>query len=544
MKISFEDCFGFAEYRRAASGKWILRPRWRRIGIALVTLGLVIYLAQASFLFYRDRYVRKIKETSFPEMLVYPFSREVQAERRNLYSDELIGEAKQETDPHKGFNLVRRGLLQNAGQPDGRIFYSYVLFLQRRPRAALEFLREGLATYPDTILKHPEYVRFFARQCLTHFEDTLLIETADAFSAHPSISPENRFVLCSFAAQAEIALGRFKAAETRLSTPPLSGTDSAAFLKAHIERERGNTHAAISILQSLKSRSPNLDLAIARDLREVGESERALELLTKASLMAREDPSALAQIIDELAKIKLPAAAWRRDALEKDFFERYKTDPTALRLLCVYAAKRDDIHTVEYCRAQAESRVFPNFYDFILIYVETLLRSGDVSRACKELDKIFADKELWVKEEEAVLNGLNAVALYANGERELGEMFLSKAQNDTRLSVAQTIAISRAFRVGGNAEIGLRVLESRFELEPHNPVLLHEILDYAATGADPVTFSRYAPKLIGMRRPPRELLEKFLRFARSDCFFFSPDQEKVCEFLQNLLTEKSCPESS
>lgn len=538
MKISFDDFLGFAEYRRAPSGKWILRPRWKRIFIAITSLGICAYIALAAFLFYREQYARKIEETSFWEMLAYPFSGEIRKHRRELYSEELISEAKRENDPQKVFGLVRRGLFQDAGHPDGRIFYSYVLFLQRRPRVALEFLRDGMNLNAKATLSHAEYVRFFARQCYKHFEDELLIETANNFSGHPELSEENRFLLCSFAVQSEIALGRFKSAEARLEEAPFAGTSSAAFLKAQIARERGNTREAIAILQSLKTRSPNLDLNIARDLAEIGEEERAFSLLTKTSLVAREQPSTLVQIIDELAKINLPDAVRCKETLEKDFFDRFKTDSEALRAFCVFAAKRDEIAIVERCRVQAENRVFPNFPDFILMHIETLLRSGKIPEACKELDKISKDNALWIKENDPILTGLNAVASYTIGERELGEIFLDKVQRDTRLSVTQIIAISRAFRACGNTRIASEVLTTRFEIEPHNPILLHEILEVALADADSETFARYAPKLINMRRPQRESLLQFLKFARSDCFFFSPDQDRICEFLQNLLDEK------
>lgn len=538
MKISFDNFFGFAEYRRESSGKWILRPRWKRIFIAATAFGICAYLALAAFLFYREQYARKIGETSFFEMLAYPFSGEIRKHRRELYSEELISEAKRENDPKRVFGLVRKGLFQDASHPDGRIFYSYVLFLQRRPRAALEFLRDGMNLNAKATLSHAEYVRFFARQCFKHFEDELLIETANTFSGHSEISEENRFLLCSFAAQSEIALGRFKSAEARLEKVPLAGTSSAAFLKAHIARERGNKREAIAILQSLKTRLPNLDLDIARDLGEIGEKERAIALLTKASLVAREQASTLVQIIDELAKINLPGAARLKEALEKDFFNRFKTDPEALRAFCVFAAKRDEIAIVVRCRNQAENRVFPNFPDFILMYVETLLRSGKIPEACRELDRISKENALWIKENDPILTGLNAVAFYANGERELGEIFLDKVQRDTRLSVTQIIAISRAFRACGNMRIASEVLTTRFEIEPHNPILLHEILEVAIADADSETFAHYAPKLINMRRPQRERLFRFLKFARSDRFFFSSEQDGICRFLQDLLDEK------
>lgn len=535
MKFSAGDFFGFAEYRRTSAGKWALRPIWRRILIATAILCLVGYLALAGFLFLREHNLRKLESTGFSEMLVYPFSGDVRRKQHKLYSDALIESAKQSDDPYKTLNLVRQGLTQDASQPDGRIFYSYVLFLQRRSRDALEFLLEGLDN--ERALAHPEYIRFFTRQCVAHFEDELLIEAANTFAGHEKISPKNRFALCAGAAQAEIALGKFSEAERRLNTEPLAGTTSAVFLSARIARERGDVRKSAGILLELREqfKSPELDIIVAEDLRELGKNETALRFVDSALRNTKDSPEFLTRMIDVVSKIDLESARKRKIELENVFWERYGNDVNALEQFAMFAAERREEETVDRCFRKADDSAFINLPEFILIHLETLLRSGNAVRAKAELDEIFREKPGWFSDKEPILCGIRAAALYACGEDSLGEIFLQTAQNSAQLSVPQTIALARTLEENGNAMVALRFLENRQQIEPAHPTLLCAILDLAVRQKDSVTFARHAPKLKKSRRPPYKALLRFLKFSESDHFVFYEKQAELVDFFERSL---------
>ncbi|MBR6797785.1 MAG: hypothetical protein IKM45_03740 [Opitutales bacterium] len=535
MKISAEDFFGFAEYGRTASGKWTLRPRWRRIFFALSVLCAVAYLVLALFLFLRERNLRELEETEFSDMLAYPFSENIRRMQHKRYSNVLIECAKHSKDPYKTLNLVKQGLMQDSTQPDGRIFYSYVLFLQRRSRDALEFLREGLENERE--LTHPEYVRFFTRQCAAHFEDSLLIEAANTFAGHEKISPQNRFVLCAGAAQAEIATRRFADAEKRLNTAPLAGTSSAEFLSARMARERGDVRAAAEILLKLRKRvdSPEPDIELAEDLHSLGKDKIALRFLDSARTRAKDSPAMLVRIIDVLAKIDLASARERKSEAEKDFFKRYGNSPEALEQFAMFAANRSEAESVELCFRKAKKEVFINLPEFILIHLETLLRCGAAEKAKAELDEIFREKPGWFSEKKTILSGIRAVALYASGNEKLGQIFLHAARTSAELSVSQTVALARMLEDSGHAGTALRFLEARKEIEPKNPVLLCAVLEHAVRQKDSATFVRYAPQLAESRRVSRKRLMEFLNFAESDHLVFYEEQNELSDFFKSML---------
>lgn len=537
MQHGNEHFRGIFRYARDASGIWRLRINWKLVGFVLAGTLAVIYFAAVAFLYCRERNTRKIEETRLSEMLAYPFSPEIRGSYNRRFSQKLIEASKQEKDPHEVLSLVLRGLRYDASNPDGRIFYSYVLFLQRRSRAALEFLRDGLNN--AKALRHPEYVRFFARQCLKHFEDELLIEVADSLADSEKISSENRFALCASAAQSEIFRGKFAAAEARLNRAPLAGTASAEFLRAHIARARGDVSRAIRILESLNSRfrSPELNVEIARDCAALGEQEKAFRLLASAESAPNLSAKTHIQILDTLNTLRHPKAFTLYEQSRKTFLKKFGEDANALLEFCIANVRKKNSETVEFCRKTAENRAFPNYPDFILAHIETLLLCGKINEAGRELNEIFANPPVWLKANEGILCGLRAVVFYAQNNESLGDVFLNRAQNNLQLSVSQTVALSRALEACGNDEKALEILKTRYRVEAENPLLLEAILLFSIRKNDTRTFADYALRLTCSRRPSQKSLKQILKFAQSDRLFFYEKQEALLKSLRAFLDE-------
>ena len=534
MEFDNRVYFGFAGYSRLADGRWALRFNWRRIAAALVVLVALSYLAFGALLLWRDRAVRELEDARYAEMLLYPFSQDVRRSRRAAYSDALIEDAKLERDPRRALMLVRAGLMQNATNPEGRIFFSYALFLQRRSREALEFLREGL----PFALTHPDYVSFFVRQCLAYYEDDFLTETEAEFRGNAGLSERNRSALAFGAAQAALLRGRLEELEGRLAAEPVAGTSGADYLRAQLMQARGDYAGATEQLMRIGFRndSKEIDLQVAQNLIAAGEEEAALDFLENVA--AADDVPAATRIraLDAAAGIDgNPRADALRETLVDDFFEDCGGNAGELCALASFAADSRDLALARRCWAAAREALFPNLADFQLAYVETLLRCGEYGEAVAELDAIArseaAEKFLG---KEAVIFGLRAAAMFAAGDGNLGEMFLGAALADARLSVPQNAALARALFDVGRRDKAFLVLERALGMHPEHPLLIEHLADFALRSRDAAAFVKYAPRLENSRRPPFNFLQECLAFARSDALIFFPERANVIAALERM----------
>lgn len=527
--------FGFAEYVRGNDGRWTLRLRKRKIALAAFVFSAVAYLAGVSAAYFRERVLLGRKTTaSFSEIALVPVSAETRSRRRARQASALVEAAKRTESPEEALALVRSGLARNSANPDGRLFFSHVLFYQRRFREAAAFLSDGLAGAGT----HPDYVRFFVRRCLDCGEDAAVVEAAEKYATDENFSKENRFALVVGAARAEIFRGRFAEAQARLERPPLAGTPSADFLAAHIARERGNVRAAAALLLRVRERfsSPELELALARDFFALGETETARRFLVSAETCAPVCPPPVrVGILATLSEMKFSGAAEMLAKRIEDFFETCGNDADAMRQLAAFATEKGDAALAGRCLERARAAAFPSLPDFALLRIEALLTAGERECAREILDEIFASPPVWFTSRAAALNGLRAVALFSVGDNAGARLCLEKATFGSSLTTPQTVALARRLFACGNAPEAFRLLEIRLETEPESIALLQEILALAIRSRAAETFVRFAPRLARSRRPSRDFLERAAAFARSDALIFFPQRESLDALFSEML---------
>lgn len=235
-KFSNDRYWGFAAYVRTESGKWRLAINWKRIALVGATLGALGYVGIAAARYFNDKYGKGLEETSFVDMLEYPLSRATRIEHRKRLGDMYIERAKEAKTPGEMIANVRTGLSLSPQNPDGRIYYSYLMFYQRMTKEAIRLLAEGL----EAGLDHKDYVVYFVRRCLETTEDRTLI--AAAAEMIPEL--DARIAAIDGDAKAELA-----ARERQLEfyrTVPAVEPERARNVRARFARRRAETEEKIA----------------------------------------------------------------------------------------------------------------------------------------------------------------------------------------------------------------------------------------------------------------------------------------------------------
>lgn len=566
--FSNDHYLGFAAYARAESGNWKLFINWKRIFFLSVLFAVLGYLGIAYARYANDKYRKGLEETSYWTMLVYPFSREARIEHRKKLGDMYIANAREAKTPVEVIQGIRTGLALSPMNPDGRIYYSYLLFHQRMVKEGIKLLAEGM---PGAI-EHKEYVVYFLKRCLETAEDDTLIRVAeeiipemdgriaeiDQLAAgkvdeneknellqRKKQVEENKMLLSVGAVQAAILRGRFEKALKEMDDYGLNRTLTGQVLRAQILWESGDREKALAFLDQVVRESggnPQVVLLRAHYLSTQGETTRAMNSLLQAAVSdSNDNPEIQIRIIALFDPVKNKDIRERRIA---EYIRRYANKPEALYLLAQHGAGRNDFELVERLYKIAENRVFENITRFEMVYIEALVAAGRPREALDILDRLSSENTGWVEQNSAALNCLRTFAYYKNGDESLGRLTLENTLKSTKISVAQLILVGRRLTEMGLLDEGRSAYEAAYRQENYNHKALVALVNYAIEKKDVEVLLRYLPELLDSRRPPRRTLERIQRFLGSDRMMFVAERDEYLERVANLLSTKGSSSDS
>lgn len=550
--------FGFAAYVRTEAGNWKLRLNWKRIFILGVSFFLVAYFGFAYVRYANDKYRKEVESTSYWTMLIYPFSREARLEHRKAVGDAYIERAKQAKTPGEVIANVRTGLSYSPMNPDGRIYYSYLMFHQRMVKDAVKLLAEGV----PAALEHKEYIIYFVRRCLETAEDDLLVKIAeeelpkmDALLAeienslkNPGVSDDvranlearkkqvesNKMLLSVGTVQSLILRGRFDLATERMEAYQLRKTLTGQVLAVQILWESGEHEKALALLNEVvQASNGNTQVVLLRAhyLSTLGENSRALTGLIQAAV-ADENPEIRIRIISLTDSVTQKAQRERRIA---EYVRRYENNATAMFMLAQHAADKNDFELVERLYKIAEEKIYENITRFEMVYIETLIANNKAKEALDLLKKLSEESIGWVEQNSATINCLRTFAYYKNGDESLGRLSLENTLKNRTVSVSQLILIGRRLTEMGLLDEGRSAYEAAYLAENYNHKALIALVDYAIEKKDVGVLFRYLPELLDTRRPPRQTLERIQRFLGSDRMLFIAERDDYLKRVSDLL---------
>lgn len=550
---------GFAAYARAKNGNWKLFINWKRIIVLLGVLGALAYLAIAYARYANDKYRKGLEETSYWTMLVYPFSREARLEHRKKLGDMYIAKAREAKTPGEVIQGIRTGLSLSPMNPDGRIYWSYLMFHQRMIKDAIKLLAEGM----PAAIEHKEYVIYFLKRCLETAEDDTLIQTteeiiplmderlAEIGQALAGTNSEtekaelqqrkkqiedNKMLLAVGAVQAAILRGRFEVALKEMETYGLNRTLTGQVLRAQILWESGEREKSLEFLDRVVKESggnPQVVLLRAHYLSTQGEAMRAMTGLLQAAVSKDHDtPEIQIRIIGLFDPVKNKSIRSRRI---DEYIRRYADNPNALFLLAQHAAGKDDFELIERLYKIAEDRVFENITRFEMVYIEGLIAADRPKEALDMLERLTTENTGWVEQNSAAISCLRTFAYYKSGNESLGRLALENTLKNKTIAVPQLILVGRRLTEMGLLDEGRSAYEAAYRAENYNHKALVALVDYAIEKKDVEVLLRYLPELLDSRRPPRRTLERIQRFLGSDRMIFVSERDVYLERVAALL---------
>jgi len=546
VEFSNQEYFGFAKYARSQGGEWRLYFNWWRIGVIIVLLGILAYAALTTFLYCWFRYKQEWEETKISEMIVFPFSLETRLRLRKNIGDKVIADAgiklQEDSDFGKYFLSLRRGLVYSPNNPAGRMDFSSLFFFQKRTHEALELLSGGL----PYALNHKDYVQFFVKKCIETAQDDALILAANSllplFPAAEKAFPQqnelegNRMFLIVGAAQANLLRGRFAESRALLEKYDILNTVSGRILLAQIDWETGARERALENLEDLYRQAPHLEeaaLLYALYLKESEKTYEARDVLVGLALQ-RNDPAIRIHV---LSMFDGDRNRPYRNRLIKEFREHYKDNSDALLLLAQYATDAKNFELIKELYDDARERTLSNLPKFELLYIESLIVTGQSDAAIKMIEELDKGNFAWVSNYQGVIDCLRALGYYSAGQISLGKIYLDRITKNQNLSATRLLGLARRLYALGFEAEAQHVYECAYLLDNRNQHVLIELVTYALDHEDVPMLVRYLPPLLETRRPPRALLKRVQEFLGSDRLLFVVTREELVNSVTKMLDE-------
>lgn len=576
---------GFFAYVYTDEGRWKLRVNWLRFLILALVLGTAGFfgLTTMNYLKYSGS---DVKEVTYWDAMAYPFSRETRLRCRRLLGDKIIKNAFEAKDPGSLIGGIRAGLKLSPGNPDARIYYSYMMFYQRMYREACKFLSEGV----KHAFEHQDYINYFVHRTLACTEDDILQETvletlplcqekideirpeledlikkieaaggADVPENRPLVEKaaalkqrvdtllSNKLILQVGLAQSLILRGHFEEARERIEEFGLRETTTGKVLYAQILWETDDKDSAILFLDNAcKASNNNLQVVLLRAmyLDQLKKSAQARMGLLKIAIET-DLPEVRIRIITMFDKPETQNL-WKNliDSYILRFGKKNNPEPQALLLLSQYAASNDKFELSDRLYKMAEEGMFEELPNFEMQYMESLIARGQPKKALELIDELRRQNVDWVeKRAGALIDCLRAMAYYKMDDVTTGRLTLEGIVKNRTVPVAQLLVIGKRLAEMNRIEESRMAYEAAYMSENYNQQALIALVEFAVDKQDNDALFRYLPELLLTRRPPRTMLEKVRDYLASDRLLFSLKTDEYLATVEKLLNSRLVKEA-
>lgn len=323
------------------------------------------------------------------------------------------------------------------------------------------------------------------------------------------LRPTNDLIDCYVAMQnaaAHYHRGRYDQAESVVADWGLERSVEGQLLLARCDWERGLQQVAIERLENEQPRFPGRD-ELPRELlrfkRELGGTDdwRRESLLRVLAL-----PDGPGPRVDWLASLRATRdTAWSPET--ERFLTDFSTDAAALALLAWHAADVGDPALALRARTAAQAAgCSPNA--FVLAHVQAAINVGDPAQALALAAESGAINTEGNPHFAPALAGLRALALYAAGDQERGEIELAAFADHNGTRAADGVWLARELRRLGADQPARRLLTAAVSLDPLNQAALGELIRVTADLGRFDELTIHVPRLLDMRKPSRELLRE------------------------------------
>lgn len=514
--------------RRDAEGArfeidWLLLAT-QTFGAAAV---LWLLLATAGFV-----WIRTAKE--FPQARFWDVALPFRwSELRTAWGNHFIALAREEMKAQKwneAFQHLRYGVARAPANAEGRIVLAEIFRISNKPDLAEQLLIAGVDHSADNL----EFLKVLFSVLLQSQSDEEVLGISQRLLAQTKATGVREQTIALAGASARFYRGDYDAAEDLIEAYDLRSTKDGKLLQAWIEWERGYREIALTRLTNCIRDFPKEDefyREMVRYQRVLGRDKTAEQYAVMRQLANPQNPAAYVDLLHAYAR------SGDRGRLNREvdaYLAEFSANQQALITLADFAANTGNpalarrVH--ELCKTR---RVAVDVT--ALMWIESHVVAGEFADAIRLVEDVGREHPDWFKTRSAVFNGLRAIAHFGLGQRDLGDLYLKDFLGQRNLRADNLVAVANRLIELKETDAARRVLESATTADPRNQSALTKLveIDLAAGRAESVTGN--LQRLLGMRKPSRELLTRAYEELGSDRYFFAEGRAEVIQTLQDAL---------
>ncbi len=527
---------GFMVQRRNAQGRMILGFRWGRIIALMCFLFVGSWVSVAALLYFYFKYQHDFADVTFSNMITLPFRLDSHRVEMGTFHIEEGLAALERGDGRSAFNKLRVGILRAPSHLQGRTVLAEIYeFGWRRQDLAAEAMIDGLRFGGN---EDVDFLRRTVGLLLRHQMDEKMQEIADRYIVPGRKGQQKAFnqILAFGAARANHYRGNFDRAEAYLRDYELSSAVEGVLLTAQINWDRGHRNTAINQLEDALRQFPNSEpiiLQLSRYHREENNLDRARRY---AILRSATNPLAVAPRVELLYIYKASGDDERAEREAIQILRQFREDEAAITSLANFAADTGNINLARRTYQLALENDYMNSA-FALLLIEAHIVSKDYSGATQFADELVVENPAWLESRSSIFNSLRAVASFAVGREDLGQIYLQNFLNAEDVRVQTFLAVARRLENISRPHEAQRVLSTAYRRNPGNQSALTELISIEIALGNSTEVPHLLRRLLSMRRPSTSVIAEAYRSLGSDRFIFATDRQALLLELSNALRD-------
>lgn len=529
--------FGMMRRVLAPNGVWKVQVVWSRVIIFILALIFSAWLAFTILIYAFFKYAREYDEMSFGDAVTFPLKR---TEFRTAMGDYNIRKAEECIKERKwrdAYVNLSYGVGRSPANIKGVLMLSefYLSGFFKRPDLALNTMERSLLYAKDDT----QFIRLYMRTLIDQTEDKRLITVAEKLLSAGDLKNNEVVAYLAMSVSSVYAMhGNFEKSKEYLTKYKLDKTLPGILRLSKNEWEQGNREGAIKII------ADNFDLASSKEplyallvnyYTVMGDLEKARQY---SMLRSIENPFSIEQRLEYInLQGKTGDKQGVADAIEA-MFKQYSNDNSAMLMLGNYAADNGDMKLVRRVYDIAIQNNFP-IGAYCLLLLETMITTGDYQGAVNFAEEILKSKPVWIKRYEDVLGCLRAISYYATGNINMADILIADVLNRNTATPRILVATARRLDGLGGQNFAQKLLENAVERFPRHQLALTRLVQLDIRQGNSTNLDKHIVRLLGMRRPPRELVMDARKSLGSDRFIFTNNREKIMKEIDTLIDVKN-----
>ncbi len=529
--------FGLMHREMSPNGIWRIRIIWSRIFLSLLALVAVLWVVFTIFVLLFFKYVREYDDMTLAKAVQFPFARKAFRVEMGDYNIRKAEECIKEHKWREAYINLSFGVGRSPANVKGVIMLSefYISGFFSRPDLAIKTMEDSLLY----AMNDTQFIRLYMRTLMDQIEDKRLIVVGEKLLNNPELTNKEVIAYLAMSMSSVYAMhGNFDKSKEYLVKYKLDKTLPGILRLSKNEWEMGNREGAVKIIADNFNYADNKEpfyALLVNYYTIMGDIEKARQY---SMLRSIENPFSIEQ---RLEYINLQRKSGDIKSVEKaieDIFLQYSNENSAMLVLGNYAADSGNIKLMRRIYDIAISNNFP-IGAYCLLLLETMITTGDYQGAVKFSEDILKDKPVWMKRYEDVLGCLRAISYYATGNINMADILLSDLLNRNTATPRVLVATARRLDGLGGKIFARKLLENAVDRFPRHQLALTRLVQLDIRQGNSTNLDKHIVRLLGMRRPPRELVMDARKSLASDRFIFTNNREKVMKEIDTLIDLKN-----